>query len=66
MMIPKNQKAAIWQLMNKSWKPESNPYSATVGRAVVAAMNGGTLLPAAGGRIGGKTGGRLVLPGGGN
>lgn len=61
MPLPKNQKAAIWQLMNKSWKAESNPYSVTVGRAIVAALNGGNLLPAIGGRPAGVPGG-LMLP----
>lgn len=61
MPISKEQKAAIWQLMNKSWKAESNPYSVTVGRAVTAALSGGNLLPALGGRPAGMPGG-LMLP----
>lgn len=49
MMIPKMQKAVLWQLVNKSWKAESNPFSAQIGAAVVRAQNGGT-LPALGGK----------------
>ncbi len=45
------QKAALWQLANKSWKAASNPFSPQVGEAVVAAMNGRVLLPALGGTL---------------
>ena len=44
------QQAVLWQLANKSWKPNKNPYSASVGRKVYDALNaepasGGILLP---------------------
>ncbi len=34
MNIAQNQKAAIWQLQNKSWKAESNPFNPTVGKLI--------------------------------
>ncbi len=34
------QRAVLWQLANKSWKPDGNPYSVTIGRRVYEAMNG--------------------------
>lgn len=45
-----NQQAVLWQLANKSWKPNKNPYSTSVGRKVYDALNaepasGGILLP---------------------
>lgn len=33
------QKATLWQLQNKSWKPENNPFSVSVGQQVYEAMN---------------------------
>ena len=53
------QQAVLWQLANRSWKPNKNPYSTSVGRKVYDALNaepvsGGILLPDG-------TGG-LVLP----
>ena len=44
------QQAVLWQLANKSWKPNKNPYSTSVGRKVYDALNaepasGGILLP---------------------
>ena len=33
------QRAVLWQLANKSWKPESNPYSVYVGRKVYNDLN---------------------------
>lgn len=34
-----DQKAALWQIQNKSWKPTNNPYSKSVGRKVYDALN---------------------------
>lgn len=44
------QQAVLWQLVNKSWRPNKNPYSTSVGRKVYDALNaepvsGGILLP---------------------
>lgn len=44
------QQAVLWQLANKSWKPNKNPYSTSVGKKVYDALNaepvsGGILLP---------------------
>lgn len=44
------QQAVLWQLANKSWRPNKNPYSTSVGRKVYDALNaepvsGGILLP---------------------
>lgn len=44
------QQAVLWQLANRSWKPNKNPYSTSVGRKVYDALNaepasGGILLP---------------------
>lgn len=33
------QRAVLWQLANKSWKPEANPYSVYVGKRVYAELN---------------------------
>lgn len=37
--LSRNQKAVLWQLMNKSWKSKNNPYSSSVGGAVYDALN---------------------------
>lgn len=44
------QQAVLWQLANKSWRPNKNPYSTSVGKKVYDALNaepvsGGILLP---------------------
>lgn len=44
------QQAVLWQLANKSWKPNKNPYSTSMGKKVYDALNaepasGGILLP---------------------
>lgn len=44
------QQAVLWQLANRSWKPNKNPYSTSVGKKVYDALNaepasGGILLP---------------------
>lgn len=36
--LSKDEKAALWQMMNSSWKPENNPYSVSVGRKVQKAL----------------------------
>lgn len=33
------QKAALWQMQNKSWKPQNNPYSVSVSQQVYDALN---------------------------
>lgn len=33
------QRAALWQMQNKSWKPKNNPYSARVSQQVYDALN---------------------------
>ena len=33
------EKAALWQMANKSWKPKNNPYSTRVGQQVYDALN---------------------------
>lgn len=35
------QRAALWQMQNKSWKPSSNPYSVSVSQQVYDALNAG-------------------------
>lgn len=35
----KEQRAALWQVQNKSWKPEKNPFSTKVGREVYKTLN---------------------------
>ena len=34
------QRAVLWQLANKSWKPDSNPYNGYVGQKVYKDMHG--------------------------
>ena len=36
--LTKEQRAALWQIQNKSWKPSSNPYSQKVGAIVRTAL----------------------------
>ena len=49
MDLTDDQKAVLWQLTNKSWKPYSNPYNTTIGEAVYDELHGAPLqneLPA--------------------
>ena len=39
MYLTKEQKAALWQISNKSWKPKNNPYSRKVGEEIYDALN---------------------------
>ena len=36
--LTRKQKAVLWQLQNKSWKPDKNPYDVSVGREVYKLM----------------------------
>lgn len=44
MTLTNDQKAVLWQLQNKTWKPTSNPYSVSVGRKVHDALNAETYV----------------------
>ena len=39
--LSKEEKAAVWQAQNKSWKPENNPFHKKTGRAVYDALHEG-------------------------
>lgn len=39
MNLNNRQKAALWQIANKSWKPANNPYSTSVGKEIYDLMN---------------------------
>lgn len=59
--LTKEQRAALWQIQNKSWKPYKNPYSTSVGSSVRARLESGTVtnsLPTGTSR----TAGALWLP----
>ena len=59
--LTQEQRAALWQIQNKSWKPYKNPYSTSVGSSVRARLESGTVtnsLPAGATR----TAGALGLP----
>lgn len=59
--LTQEQRAALWQIQNKSWKPYKNPYSTSVGSSVRARMESGTVtnsLPTGTSR----TAGALWLP----
>lgn len=59
--LTKEQRAALWQIQNKSWKPYKNPYSTSVGSSVRARLESGTVtnsLPTGTSR----TAGALGLP----
>lgn len=59
--LTQEQRAALWQIQNKSWKPYKNPYSTSVGSSVRARMESGTVtnsLPTGTSR----TAGALGLP----
>ena len=51
--LTSEQKAALWQLQNKSWKPNRNPFNTAVGQAVynylhdegLPSLTGGGELP---------------------
>ena len=50
LYLTNTQKAILWQLQNKSWKPSNNPFSTSVGQQVYDALNAedgddGLLLP---------------------
>lgn len=50
LYLTNTQKAVLWQLQNKSWKPKNNPFNTSVGQQVYDALNaedggGGLLLP---------------------
>ena len=53
------QQAVLWQLANKSWKPNKNPYSTSVGKKVYDALNA---EPASGGILLSDGTGGLELP----
>lgn len=40
MSISNWQKAVLWQLANKSWKPKSNPYDTDIGQAIYDQLHG--------------------------
>lgn len=59
--LTQEQRAALWQIQNKSWKPYKNPYSTSVGSSVRARLESGTVtnsLPSGTSR----TAGALGLP----
>lgn len=39
--LTQEQRAALWQIQNKSWKPYKNPYSTSVGSSVRARLESG-------------------------
>lgn len=59
--LTQEQRAALWQIQNKSWKPYKNPYSTSVGSSVRARLESGAVtnsLPTGTSR----TAGALWLP----
>lgn len=59
--LTQEQRAALWQIQNKSWKPYKNPYSTSVGSSVRARLESGAVtnsLPTGTSR----TAGALGLP----
>lgn len=59
--LTQEQRAALWQIQNKSWKPYKNPYSTSVGSGVRARLESGAVtnsLPTGTSR----TAGALGLP----
>ena len=40
--LTNEEKAALWQMANKSWKPKNNPYDTYVGQQVYDALNAKT------------------------
>ena len=64
MDIPKDQKAILWQLTNKSWSWKNNPYDTDIGQEVYGLLHdgdtgkgGSTKKKKSGGRGGGRRGG---------
>ena len=52
------QRAALWQIQNKSWKPNKNPFSTSTGQKVYNDLQGaGSMLPTET-----ETGGGIMLP----
>ena len=52
------QRAALWQIQNKSWKPTGNPFSTSTGRKVYNDLQGAaSMLPTET-----ETGGGIMLP----
>lgn len=41
--LTQEQRAALWQIQNKSWKPYKNPYSTSVGSSVRERLESGTV-----------------------
>lgn len=41
--LTQEQRAALWQIQNKSWKPYKNPYSTSVGSSARARLESGTV-----------------------
>lgn len=41
--LTQEQRAALWQIQNKSWKPYKNPYSTSVGSSVRARLESGAV-----------------------
>ena len=41
--LTQEQRAALWQIQSKSWKPYKNPYSTAVGSSVRARLESGTV-----------------------
>ena len=37
--LTNEEKAALWQIQNKTWKPENNPFDRKTAKAVYAALN---------------------------
>lgn len=57
--LTQEQRAALWQIQNKSWKPYKNPYSTAVGSSVRARLESGTVtnsLPTGTSRMAGALG----------
>ena len=57
--LTQEQRAALWQIQNKSWKPYKNPYSTSVGSSVRARLESGTVtnsLPTGTSRMAGALG----------
>ena len=43
MDLSDSERAVLWQLTNKSWKPYSNPYDTNIGEAVYDELHGAPL-----------------------
>ena len=52
------QRAALWQIQNKSWKPNKNPFSTSTGQKAYNDLQGAaSMLPTET-----ETGGGIMLP----